>query len=175
VRGPVTPAAGWNVTVTVQLLPESNVPPAQALTANSAEVVFTPVTAVLLKLVIVNDAVLGFGATAGGPAFADVAVPRERAVVLKYTASEAAPVRATVSGVEPGLKETSIVAVRELPAAVTDGLYSTDKVQVLAAASVDEHEVWVPDRIVKSAAAIPVIFGVTFVNGEVSVLVKVID
>jgi hypothetical protein len=35
--------------------------------------------------------------------------------------------------VEPGLKETSIVAVRELPAAaVTDGLYNTNKVQVLA-------------------------------------------
>jgi hypothetical protein len=134
------------VTVTVQLLPESNVPLAQALTVNSAEVVFTFVTGVLLKLVIVNGAVLAFAATGGGPVFADVAVPRERAVVLKYTASEAAPVRATVRGVEPGLKETSIVAVRELPAAaVSDGLYTTDRVQVLAAASVDEHEVWVPD------------------------------
>ena len=142
-RAPI--AAGVKVTVTVQLLDGANAAPLQvlALGLNSAELApdmgkVRPVIEVLLKLVIVSVAVLGFAGVAGGPALAVVAAPSERAVVLKYTVSEAAPVRPTGSGVEPGLKETWIVSVRGLTAAeFVEGEYVTEIVQVAAAARVD--------------------------------------
>jgi hypothetical protein len=84
---------------------------------------FTPVTGIVLKLVITNCAVLDFAGTAGGPGFAVVAVPRSRALALKYTVSEATPVRSIASGVEFALDDTGNVALRGLvTAAVTAGL-----------------------------------------------------
>src|SRR5664279_3637037 len=68
----------------------------------------TPMGA-FLKLVIVNVAVPGLAATAptggtapGFAATAATAVPNDSPVELKYTVSEAAPVRAMPNGVEPG-------------------------------------------------------------------------